>query len=230
MRVAPLSFRPGLLPEAQPRFAEGMSAQFPPIWHHRSLIVWLLSVAQSRFGSALSGVALSFLVLDQTGSVGSLSLTLALAFLPTVLMPLAGVWLDRLNLRWVLMLTDLANAALQLSLGGAALLLGHLPPALIYAAALLGGLVGAWSQPAARSALPRLVPPEELTRAGGLLSSAVQVALLLGFLTGGLLVARLGAPLALLLDGLTYLFSALAVAVWVKLPEVAPAQREGAGY
>ncbi|MFC6616835.1 MFS transporter [Deinococcus radiophilus] len=75
-----------------------------------------------------------------------------------------------------------------------------------------------------------MVPPEELTRAGGLLSSAVQVALLLGFLTGGLLVARLGAPLALLLDGLTYLFSALAVAVWVKLPEVAPAQREGAGY
>ncbi|WP_261664283.1 MFS transporter [Deinococcus sp. Marseille-Q6407] len=193
------------------------------LWHQRSFGVWLLATAQNSFGSALSAAAVSFLVLEQTGDGAALALTLALGFLPALLLPLVGVWTDRLPLQWPLVSAAVLGGAVQLALAGAALNLSALgwtaiPAGWLFAAALIGGLASVWAQPAAQSAVPLLVGADGLSWANGLLTGTRQTATLLGFLAGGGLVALAGALAALLVDGLTYLIAALLTGLLVKFP------------
>ena len=61
----------------------------------------------SELGSALVPVALTFAVLDLTGSATSLGLVLVSAFVPrVVLLLLGGVFADRLPRRRVMLATD----------------------------------------------------------------------------------------------------------------------------
>lgn len=192
------------------------------LWN-RSFTLWLLGTAQSRLGTALAAIALSFLVLHQTGSAGRMAQTLALSFLPNLLMPLAGVLVDRWPLKLPLIAATLVQGSLQLLVGGLALAWSEVPLWLINVAALLGGLAAAFEAPAAEAALPQLVPEHELTRANGLLGGVGQSMTLLGTLLGGVLVSRWSPAGAIVIDGLTiWVFAVLLI--WVRLPSKRPTQ------
>ena len=186
---------------------------------NRSFVVWLLGSAQSQLGSALGSIALSFLVLHQTGQAGQMAVTLAFGLGPNLLMPFAGALVDRLPLKLPLIAADLLRGLLQLSVALLALHLGEVPLGVINGAALLGGFAGIFAGPASSAAFPRLVPESHLARANGLSGSVSQGAWLLGTLVGGVLVARVGPPTALLLDGLSFLLMA-GLLTQVRLPHV----------
>ncbi|PNY79391.1 MFS transporter [Deinococcus koreensis] len=194
----------------------------PPLtlWN-RSFLLWLLGSAQSRLGSALSGIALSFLVLAQTGSAGATALTLACALAPNLLMPLMGAWVDRVPLKVPLIGAALTQGLLQVAVGGLALAWGEVPLGLVNGAALLAGLANAFAQPASSAAVPALVPPGELARANGVLTSVSQGAWLLGTLAGGALVAAVSPAVAIALDGVSFLVMA-GVLTQVALPQARP--------
>ncbi|MBZ9751369.1 MFS transporter [Deinococcus sp. HMF7604] len=188
----------------------------PSLWT-RSFGLWLLGTAQSQFGSALAGIALGFLVLHQTGSAGLMAVTLACTLLPNLLMPLAGTLVDRWPLKVSLLAANLLRGALQLGVGGAALMLGEVPLWLVNTAALLTGLAGLLAEPASSAAVPALVAPAQLARANGLLGSVGRGAWLLGTLAGGWLVIAWSPPVAILADGTSFLVMA-ALLAWVTLP------------
>lgn len=197
----------------------------PVLLWNRSFTVWLIATAQSQFGSALAGLALSFLVLRQTGSAGQMALTLACTLLPNLLMPLAGALVDRWNLKPPIVVSDLVRGALQLAVGGAALLWGDVPLALINSAAVLTGLAGLFASPASSAAVPLLVPAASVARANALIGSVGRGAWLLGTLAGGWLVTRWSPPLAIVADGLSFLIMAALMGL-VNLPvRAAPAGR-----
>ena len=180
----------------------------PTRLRNRSFLIWLLATGQSQLGSALSGIALSFLVLHQTGRAGSMALTLAFALGPNLLMPLSGVWVDRWPLKVPLIAADVLRGLLTLSVALLALRSGTAPLWIINGAALLGGLAGTFAIPASSAALPHLVPEDQLARANGLSGSVQQGAGLLGTLLGGALVSRFGPPIAILIDALSFLIMA----------------------
>lgn len=177
------------------------------IWN-RSFVVWLLASAQSQLGTALAGIALSFLVLHQTGKAGAMAVTLAFAVGPNLLGPLAGAWVDRLPLKLSLIAADVLRGVLQLTVALLVLRLGSLPLWVINGAALMGGFAGIFAGPAGSAAFPQLVPPTQLARANGIFGSVSQGAWLIGTLVGGVLVARLGPPVAILIDGVSFLVMA----------------------
>ncbi len=78
---------------------------------------------------------------------------------------------------------------------------------------------------ASMSFLPRLVPSHHLQRAHARLDGADAVAQTTGPLLAGVLIKLVGAPLAVLVDALTYLFSA-AVVVSLRTPEPVPARNQ----
>ena len=139
------------------------------LWN-RNFVLWWLGGAQSAFGTALAGIATSFLVLHQTGSASAMGLNLALAMLPAVLQPFLGAWVDRIALKVPLVLGNVLRGVLQLGIGFWALR-GHLPTEAIYAASFLTGLVGAFYAPATQGLVARLVPAGELARATGLMQA-----------------------------------------------------------
>ncbi len=179
-----------------------MTITAPPLWN-RNFLIWWLGSAQSALGSALAGIALSFLVLRQTGSAGAMGVNLALTMLPALLSPLFGTLIDRLPPLPPLVLGNLLRAAMQLGVGLAALR-GTVPLAALHALALLGGLVAAFYGPASMGVIARLVPASQLQRAGGLIQGSQQTMNLLGLVGGGLLISRVGSGPALVFDGVTF--------------------------
>lgn len=178
------------------------------LWN-KNFLIWWLGGAQSALGSALASIATSFLVLHQTGSAGAMGLNLALALLPALLSPFLGTLIDRLPIKPPLILGNLLRSALQLGMGFWALR-GHVPTEAIYAASFLTGLVGAFYGPAAMGVTPRLVPPDQLERAAGLMQGTSQSMNMVGMIGGGFLVATVGKAQALIFDGVSFfIFAAL---------------------
>ena len=98
--------------------------------------------------------------------------------------------------------------------------LGSLPLWVINGVALLGGFAGVFAGPAGSAAFPQLVPPTQQARANGIFGGVSQEAWLIGTLAGGVLVATLGPPVAILIDGVSFLLMA------ALLPLVNPRKRE----
>ena len=133
-------------------------------------------------------------------------------WLPYLLIGLVvGALVDRVRRRPVMMVTDLLRAGL----------LGLIPVAwefdvlsfpLLLVVVLLFGTVSLVNDAASLSFVPRLVPRHGLQRAHARLDKADAVAQTAGPALAGALIRVLGAPLAVLVDALTYLFSAVMVA------------------
>ncbi|NES27427.1 MFS transporter [Micromonospora terminaliae] len=154
------------------------------------------------------------------GQVGLLAALSTAAFL-LVGLP-AGVWVDRSPRRTVMVAADLARAALYASIPLAwwadVLTLGQL-----YAVVLLTGVGTVFGDVAAQSFLPELVGRDRLVAANSLLMTTNATIQIGGRGFGGLLVQWLGAPLALALNAVTHLLSALA------LTRVRPTATAGTG-
>ena len=192
-----------------------------PLWN-RNFVIWWLGSAQSALGTALAGIALSFLVLRQTGSAGAMGVNLALSLLPALLSPLFGTLVDRLPILPPLVLGNLLRAALQLGVGIAALR-GPVPIEALHLLALLGGLIGAFYGPATMGVVARLVSKQSLQRAGGLMQGTQQSMSLTGLVGGGVLVGRFGSGPALIFDGITFALFAVLLPL-VRFPAAAGGQ------
>ena len=187
----------------------------PSLWN-RDFILWWLGSAQSAFGTALSSIASSFLVLHQTGSAGAMGVNLALGLLPGLLSPFLGALVDRIPLRVPVCLGNALRAAVDISIGVLAWQ-GEVSLAWIYSGSLVVGLVNAFYQSAIIGMTARLVPAAEIPRATALVQGTNQSMQMAGFFGGGLLVAALGRGSSLVLAG--GLFAAFAgLTLLMRLP------------
>lgn len=149
---------------------------------------------------------LALLLLD--ASALQVSLLATVEFAPVLLLGLpAGAWVDRLAKRPVLILTDLARAGALLAIP-VAYLFDALTLPLLYAVAFVIGLGTLFFDVAQLSYLPVLVDEDRLVDANGKLEASRSVAQLAGPGVGGFLVQLLTAPVAIVVDAVSYLVSA----------------------
>ena len=188
--------------------------------------------AVSGFGSGITLLALQTLVVvtlhGTAVQVGWLSSARWLPYL--VLGLVVGALVDRARRRPVMIVTDLARALL-LALIPLAWGLGVLTFPRLLALVVLFGTASLVNDAASMSFLPRLVPGPQLQRAHARLDSAAAVAQTAGPAAAGALIRVVGAPLAVLVDALTFLFSAAVVATLPRTTEATPpsAARRGLG-
>ncbi|TMS00764.1 MFS transporter [Nonomuraea basaltis] len=163
----------------------------------------------TQLGTQVTIVALpltAVLTLDAGAiELGLLSAAQMVAFL-LIGLP-AGVWVDRMRRRPILVWADLIRGAALLTVPLAAWLDGLTLPHL-YAVALVLGVGTVFFDVAQMSFVPAIVPKERLERANGRLEVTRHVSVLAGPDVGGWLVTALTAPFALLADAGAYLVSA----------------------
>jgi MFS family permease len=180
------------------------------MWQGASFRLFLGADAISQFGTQITLVALplvAILTLDASSfQIGVLTAAEMAAFLFLGLP--AGVWVDRLRRRPILIWSDLLRAAALLSVPIAVALDAMTLPHL-YAVALLMGVGAVFFDVAHMSFLPSLVGKDDLLRGNGTLETLRNTAVLSGPALGGWLVNALSAPIALLADAVSYLVSAL---------------------
>lgn len=178
----------------------------------------------SHVGDQFHLVALPWLVLTLTHDPLQLGLVLAAAGIPrAVLMLLGGVWADRFSPRAIMLVSDILRAAITTVLV-AAILSGHAAMWMVYGLAVVFGVVSGFFMPAAEAAVPRLLRSQDLESGNSLIMSAAQVAMFVGPVTAGVLVAQLGGAgnttsglvgiaLAFALDAASFLASAVSLAL-----------------
>ncbi|MDF2708431.1 MAG: transporter, partial [Nonomuraea muscovyensis] len=186
-----------------------MTSSAPPLLRQRSFRNLYVAGAVSQLGSQIGYVAMPLLAVTVLAAgPGEVALLSALGTLTVLVLGLpAGVWVDRLRRRPLMIAADVLRALVLLSVP-VAWGWGWLGMGQLYAVAVLVGSGTLVFDLAAVSLLPGLVGRERLTSANSLLVSTWAGMDVAGRSVAGVLVQVAGAPLALLLDALSYLWSA----------------------
>jgi MFS family permease len=196
------------------------------LWRHPDFLKLWAAATVSQLGSQVTLLALplvALLVLD--ASTFQVALLTAFDFLPFLLFGLpAGVWIDRLARRPVMIATDvgrgLALLTIPLAYAIDVLTLGQL-----YVVGFLVGVLTVFFELAATSYLPSLVGRERLIDANSKLEISRSGVFIAGPGLGGALVDALTAPVAIIVDAVSFLASgALVLAIrareqWVESKE-----------
>jgi len=132
----------------------------------------------------------------------------------------AGVWIDRLRRRPILIVGDLGRAVLLVSIP-IAYVVGVLSIVQLYVVGFLVGVLTVFFDVAYQSYLPSLVERERLMDGNAKLEISRSAAAVAGPPVGGVLVGILTAPIAIFLDALSFLASA-AFLFAIRKPESAP--------
>ncbi|MGB2572069.1 MFS transporter [Micromonospora citrea] len=188
------------------------------LWRHRNFALFWAGQTAGELGIRVSGVALPLLAADALGaSVLQVSLLTSLAWLPYLLFSLpAGLLVDRVEPRRLMVGCDLGRAALMLAVPVAALV-GHLTLPLLYAVVGLSGVLTVLFTVAYKTVLPRLVASEQLVEGNARLSVSQDVAQLVGPTVGGALTGLVGGARTVVGTALTFVVSAVTLLL-VRLP------------
>lgn len=144
------------------------------------IAVWMQRVAQD------------WMVLELSGSVTAVGITVFMQFIPSlVLMPLGGILADRYSKRLILMISQGAAGVLAAIMAVLALT-GHLQVWHIYVIAFVLGLVVVADQPARQVFVNELVGPAQLRNAISLNSSIFQMGGMIGPAVSGVLIMAVG--------------------------------------
>jgi MFS family permease len=164
----------------------------------------------SEIGDYFNNIAVFSLVMETTGSGLVLSGVMLARAIPAVLAgPIAGVALDRFDRRRVMIASDLVRMVIALAF----LVTVRYPRAwLLYLLSALLMLASPFFSSGRAAILPTITTPAELHAANSLTQTTQWATLTLGTLLAGWSAARLGFEWAFIINGASFLFSALAIA------------------
>lgn len=190
------------------------------LWRHRDFVRLWAGQTVSVFGSQVTQLAVPFAaVLTLHATAFQMGLLSAAGMAPWIAFALlVGVWVDRrVRRRWILVAADVGRAAILLSVPLAAAF--HvLSLAQLFAVAFAAGCLTLAFNVAWGSYLNVLVPREQLVDGNAKLMGSDATAQIGGPSIAGLLVQTITAPFAILVDAVSFLFSAVAL-LSIRAPE-----------
>ena len=203
-------------PDVEPSVAE-VSAAVPhrrSLWRQSDFMKLWTGQTISQFGDEITGLALPLLAVNflhagpaEFGVLG------VVRFLPWILFTLpAGVWVDRMRRRPILIGADIARALLlaTLPLG---FLMGWLTIWQVYVVSFLAGTLEVFFDVAYQSYLPSVVERDELVEGNSKLELSRAGSSVLGPTIAGFLIEAVRAPFAIVFDAVSYLGAALFVGI-----------------
>jgi MFS family permease len=197
----------------------------------RTLVALLAAEVVSTTGSAITFVALPWFVLVTSGSAGRMSVVLAAEVVPMALFGIpSGSVVARLGARATMLVSDLLRAPL-IALVPLLHWTGHLSFAALVAIVFLVGVFTAPYISSQRTIIPELFGDDEklVAKASGLFGGAGQLPIVIGPAIAGVLIALIGAPALLIVDGATFLFAFAAVLTFVREGRRVPADDASRG-
>jgi MFS family permease len=218
--------RPSFFARSRSASADRDPAQRPGLWRHRDFLSLWGAETISQFGSQVSLLALplvAIIVLEESAfKVAALT---SVEFLPFLLFTLpAGVWVDRLRRKPILVLGNVGRAVALLSVP-AAHWAGALTIWQLYAVGFAVGVCTVFFDVAYQSYVPALVGREYVVEANAKLEISRAAANVGGPGMAGGLVALLTAPVAVLVDAISYAVSAFLL-LGIRKQEETPSRAE----
>jgi MFS family permease len=204
--------------------SEEPSSAFEVFRNRPFLLLWL-SQAFTQVGGNMVIFGLTVIILEATSSNTAVGLLILTFLVPAVLFSaLAGVYVDRVDRRTILIVTNLLRAGAFVLM----YLAGNFLPAILVLNVIVSTIT-VFFGPAEAAMIPQLVPRKQLLAANGVFTLTLNGAFALGFaLLGPILVTIAGAPALILIVAACYL---VAAAFCWTLPASPPsaAERDASG-
>jgi len=187
-----------------------MSSPGSSLWRHSDFLKLWAGESISLLGSQITFLALPLTaVIWLEATPFEMGMLGALEFAPFLLFSLAaGVWADRLPRRPILMAANIGRALLLGSIPLLALA-DRLTMGFLYAISFGVGVLTVFFDVAYQSYLPALVRREQLVEGNSKLEGSSSVAQIMGPALAGGLVQAFTAPIAIAVDAVSFLVSAL---------------------
>jgi MFS family permease len=179
----------------------------------------------TQFGDRISELALPLIAVTLLAATPvEVGLLTAAVWAPNLLSLLIGSWVDgQAHRKRLLVAADLLRVVVVLSVP-VAYWFGELTLAQMFAVALLGGVGQVLFATAYASFFVSLVPRDRFVSANSKLSTSRSASFIAGPALGGLLIEVFTAPVAMLVDAVSFLLSALLIGR-IKVAPAVPAER-----
>jgi MFS family permease len=202
--------------------AAGRPARRPSLWRHRDFMKLWTAQTVSQLGDEITQLAIPFVAISELqADAFQVGLLATFQFLPFILLTIpAGVWVDRLRRRPILIGADIGRAILLLSIP-VAFLTGWLTIWQLFAVAFLVGCLEVFFDVAYQSYLPSVVERDQLVEGNAKLELSVSGANVTGPTIAGFLIELVRAPIAIVFDALSYLGAILFI-LFIRRPETPP--------
>ncbi|MBA3787242.1 MAG: MFS transporter [Actinobacteria bacterium] len=197
----------------------------------RPLVALLAAETVSTTGSQMTWLALPWFVLVTSGSATRMSAVVGAELIGLAVLGIpGGAVLRRLGAWQTMLLSDAVRAPLMLAIPALHWAGVDAFAAILVLAFLLGALAGPFFA-AQKVIVPELLGEDEslVGRANALFQGATRITMLLGPVLGGILIATVSAPWALVVDAGTYVVSAVLVLTLVPKPARLPPVDEDVG-
>lgn len=182
------------------------------LWRDRRFSRFWAGQSVSQVGDRITELALPLIAVGAlNASANQVAWLTALVWTPNLLAIVLGAWVDQqAGKRRLMILADLLRTAVLLSLP-VAYVLGAVTLTHLYVVAILAGAAGVLFNTAYPPFFVRLVPRASYIDANSKLSASRSVSQVAGPAIGGALVQALTAPVAIVVDALTFLVSAVLI-------------------
>jgi MFS family permease len=194
---------------------------------NRNFRLLYIGQAISQLGDWFNAVAVYALLLDLTGSATAVAWMLITQYLPVAFVgPLAGVVVDRVNRRRLMINADLVRGVLILGL----LLVRRGDQVWIaYVVMALSVAASAFFEPARTATIPNITSAEELLPANALSAATWSAMLAIGASVGGIVTAAFGRDVAFVANAASFFCSAFFIAQ-TRYDATPPAKARPAGF
>lgn len=177
------------------------------LWN-KDTILMLQGNAVSALGDILYSVAIGYWVYEKTGSSALMGIMSSISMFMTMLvMPFSGSIIDKCSRKLIIVGMDTLRGVIMLVLGVLAFA-DSLSVPVVLAAAFLASACSVFFSPAVNTLMLDIIPHDDMVRGQSVFSGVNSFVNLVGKAISGALVAFLGVPLIVLLNGVSYLVSA----------------------
>lgn len=177
------------------------------LWNKNFILLWQGTLF-STFGDVLYSICIGYWVYEKTGSTALMGLLTSISmFVAMFLGPFCGAIIDRSHRKWIIVGTDLIRGLTMIGLGLIAMS-NHLEVWMVLATAFIAALCNAFFTPASMTVMTDLVMPKDLVRAQSLSGGMRSLVAMVGKGLSGAIIAFLGVPFVILLNGISLLISA----------------------
>lgn len=187
---------------------------------------WQKNIALFLSGQFLSGItsmvvqyAIIWYLTKETGSATVLSLATLLGMIPMVILsPFVGPFVDRLDKKKLLIITDIIVAIFALILSLAGTISDAFPLWLVFVSLFMRSVAQTFQMPTIQSILPQMVPDTEITRVNGQLGMVQSANMIIAPALGAFLFAFVPMNWLILLDVLGAIFG-VGLILFVRIPK-----------
>jgi len=178
------------------------------LWN-KDFLLMLQGNAVSAIGDILYSVAIGYWVYDRTGSSSLMGLMSSISmFMVMFVSPFSGSIVDKCSRKVLIVGMDLLRGLIMLGMG--ALAYGNqLSVAAVLVSAFLASGCSVFFSPAVSTYFLDIIPHDDMVRGQSVSGAVNSLISLVGKAVSGMLVAFLGVPLIITLNGVSYLFSAV---------------------